>query len=493
MANPANNPGLVADCEALLASRDTLAGTGTLDWSASTPIANWDGVSVGGTPQRVIGLWLGDKGLTGTIPTVLGNLTNLESLYLTHNDLTGSILPELGNLANLEYLNLYGNQLTGSIPSSLGNLTNLEYLYLTDNDLTGSIPPELGNLANLEILQLNNNQLTGTIPSSLGNLTNLEDLWLNTNQLTGSIPPELGNLANLEILQLSSNQLTGTIPTALGNLANLETLALYSNQLTGSIPPELGNLASLEYLNLYSNQLTGSIPPELGNLANLRYLSLTDNQLTGSIPSSLGNLPNLESLTLRHNQLTGCIPAGLRDVPDNDFTELWLPFCVESLGALTAPVTKTGDWDDDCDSEARPGSYARYYSFTLDRAGQVEINLTSSVDSYLALRQGAGRTGALVASNDNVGSRNFNSSINLELAADVYPVTYTVEATTYFPGQTGGFTLSVRPLQKTEDLGTLAGSVDRSNSAWTSDHQSTQRPGSYARTTPSTSPSQRTW
>ena len=47
VANLANNPGLVADCEALLSSRDTLAGTGTLDWSASTPIDDWDGVSVG--------------------------------------------------------------------------------------------------------------------------------------------------------------------------------------------------------------------------------------------------------------------------------------------------------------------------------------------------------------------------------------------------------------------------------------------------------------
>ena len=58
VANPANNPGLVADCEALLSSRDTLAGTGTLDWSASTPIANWDGVTVDGTPQRVTSLSL---------------------------------------------------------------------------------------------------------------------------------------------------------------------------------------------------------------------------------------------------------------------------------------------------------------------------------------------------------------------------------------------------------------------------------------------------
>ena len=82
-----------------------------------------------------------------------------------------------------------------------------------------------------------------------------------------------------------------------------------------------------------------------------------------------------------------------------------------------------------------------------------------------------------MADNDNVRSRNYNSSVNRMLAAGVY----TVEAATYFAGQTGDFTLSVRPLQHTEDLGTLAATVDRSNSVWTSDHQSTQRTGSHAR------------
>ena len=150
---------------------------------------------------------------------------------------------------------------------------------------------------------------------------------------------------------------------------------------------------------------------------------------------------------------------------------------VESLGALTTPVTKTGAWAADCNSEARSGSYARYYSFTLTEAGQVEINLTSGADSYLALRQGESRDGAVVEENDNVRSRNFNSSINRMLDAGAY----TVEATTYFAGQTGDFTLSVRPLQETEDLGPLTRSVDRSNSRWTSDYMSTQQGGSYAR------------
>ena len=151
--------------------------------------------------------------------------------------------------------------------------------------------------------------------------------------------------------------------------------------------------------------------------------------------------------------------------------------CIAGLGSLTASQTVMGAWASDCPSTAKSGSYARYYTFTLDSPMQVEMNLTSGVDAYLALRQGAGRTGTMVASNDNVGSRNFSSAINMMLVAG----TYTVEATTYSAGQTGDFTLSVRPLQETEDLETLTGSVDRSNSMWVSDYMSTQQAGSYAR------------
>ena len=151
--------------------------------------------------------------------------------------------------------------------------------------------------------------------------------------------------------------------------------------------------------------------------------------------------------------------------------------CLEPLGML--PRTVSGTWASGCMSEGKSGSYAEYYSFTLSaaQAGYVEMNLTSGTDPYLALRRGEGRDGRVVASNDNVGSRNFNSAINMMLDAG----TYTVEATTYFAGQTGDFTLSVRPLQETEVLGPLTGSVDRSNSRWTSDHMSTQQEGSYAR------------
>ena len=58
--------------------------------------------------------------------------------------------------------------------------------------------------------------------------------------------------------------------------------------------------------------------------------------------------------------------------------------CLEPLGML--PRTVSGTWASDCMSEAKTGSYARYYTFTLSaaEAGYVEINLTSGADPYLA-------------------------------------------------------------------------------------------------------------
>ena len=355
----ASNPGLVADCEALLAARDTLAGSGTLNWSGSTAIAAWDDVTLSDSPLRVTSLVLSDSQLTGTIPPELGNLNNLERLNLTRNQLTGDIPPELSLLTNLQLLALGGNQLTGPIPTWLVNITNLEELYLWGNQFTGAIPPELGNLpglvklglsrnqltggippqlssltnlryfslsdnqlsgpvptwmgslADLQELYLSQNQLSGAIPSELGSLVNLQELHLSQNQLTGPIPAELGSLVNLRELWLNDNQLSGPVPTWMGSLADLEELYLSQNQLSGEIPTELGSLTNLERLHISRNQLTGQIPSQLASLTNLQRLSLYDNQLTGPIPASLGGLTNLERLSLSQNQLSGAIPTEL--------------------------------------------------------------------------------------------------------------------------------------------------------------------------------------
>ena len=140
----ATNDGLRSDCERLLEARDTLAGTASLNWSADTPITEWNGVALGEASGRVTELYLGAMGLNGRIPPELGSLANLQGLYLSDNQLTGEIPPELGGLSNLTGLVLRGNQLTGEIPPELGGLSNLTALVLYSNQLTGEIPPELG-------------------------------------------------------------------------------------------------------------------------------------------------------------------------------------------------------------------------------------------------------------------------------------------------------------------------------------------------------------
>ena len=96
VSDAVNNPGLASDCEVLLASRNTLADTVTLNWSIDTPIERWEGVRVGGTPQRVVELWLGNKQMSGEIPASLGDLENLQTLIMGHNELTGDLPAELG-------------------------------------------------------------------------------------------------------------------------------------------------------------------------------------------------------------------------------------------------------------------------------------------------------------------------------------------------------------------------------------------------------------
>ena len=64
------------------------------------------------------------------------------------------------------YLDLGYNQLTGSIPSEIGNLTNLTHLVLSLNQLTGEIPPEVCDLIFSNNLNMNailtGNNLTNT-------------------------------------------------------------------------------------------------------------------------------------------------------------------------------------------------------------------------------------------------------------------------------------------------------------------------------------------
>ena len=157
--------GLVADCEALLAAKDTLRGTASLNWSASRSIGRWDGIDVGRTSRRVETIELFRQGLNGSVPAEFGRLDHLVKLRLFSNDLTGPLPSELGNLAQLEELHLRDNDLSGQIPEPLNGLNSLRVLYLRGNAFTGCIPANLLNVPSNDVSRLDLPTCSGTMPT----------------------------------------------------------------------------------------------------------------------------------------------------------------------------------------------------------------------------------------------------------------------------------------------------------------------------------------
>ena len=117
--------------------------------------------------------------------------------------------------------------------------------------------------------------------------------------------------------------------------------------------------------------------------------------------------------------------------------------------SITGDGTFPGTWAPGCNSQERSGSYARYYTLDLEEEAQVTIDLESSVDTYLYLREDNATTGTALHEKDDIESGNTNSRIAATLAAG----TYTIEATTYAEGQTGSFTLTVSGLDGTSAPG----------------------------------------
>ena len=168
--DPEVNPGLVGDCEVLLAAKETLEGNAELNWSAKRNITNWTGVRLSEVdPIRVVQLRLGNMGLSGSIPSGLSSLSKVTLLNLKENQMVGTIPTEIGTMSELEYLRLSDNQFSGEIPAELGNLSNLKVLLLRGNQLIGQIPSRLGNLADTlrTLLIADNDGLTGCIPRPL--------------------------------------------------------------------------------------------------------------------------------------------------------------------------------------------------------------------------------------------------------------------------------------------------------------------------------------
>ncbi|XP_027064425.2 uncharacterized protein [Coffea arabica] len=352
------------------------------NWSVSSPVCQWVGVTCGSRHRRVIALDLSNMSLSGIIPSQLGNMSFLVSLNLSRNNFHGELPHEFAGLRRLRVLDLDVNNLSGEFPEWFGsfhqlrllslnnnsftgfistslanvskletlglsfnyyihgnipieifNISSLELIFLQRNSLSGSVPDDMcRHLQRLKWIDLSRNKLNGQIPSSIYNCSQLQVLRLSGNYFTGFIPKEIGTLKALERLYLTSNGLEGEMLKEMGNLTMLKTFAIGANSITGAIPHEISKLCNLELLDLGSNNLTGFIPMQIFNLSQIRFLSFTRNQLSGNLPSRVGNgLPNVEDLYLNNNNFGGSITDSISNCSKLKILEL-------SVNNFTGPI-----------------------------------------------------------------------------------------------------------------------------------------------------------
>ena len=94
----------ITDREALVSLYQATNGVNWLksdNWLTNVPLDAWHGVTTDSS-GRVIALDLSENELSGSIPSELGEFTELKELHLEENELSGSIPPELGKLTEPE-------------------------------------------------------------------------------------------------------------------------------------------------------------------------------------------------------------------------------------------------------------------------------------------------------------------------------------------------------------------------------------------------------
>ena len=92
--------------------------------------------------------------------------------------------------------------LTGTLPTELGGLIDLQKLVLFSNqNLGGTIPSQIGMLSKMTSIQLHQSSISGEIPSEIASLKNLTELLLDGTELSGTMPADICAMTKTGLLQ----------------------------------------------------------------------------------------------------------------------------------------------------------------------------------------------------------------------------------------------------------------------------------------------------
>eukprot|EP00268_Persea_americana_P065209 TRINITY_DN8669_c0_g1_i1.p1 TRINITY_DN8669_c0_g1~~TRINITY_DN8669_c0_g1_i1.p1 ORF type:complete len:1062 (+),score=128.23 TRINITY_DN8669_c0_g1_i1:307-3186(+) len=254
-----------------------------------------------------------------TIPSGLGQLTNLTHLDLSNSGFLGQIPLEISSLTKLISLDLSQEFSSGplelknpSLTRLIQNLSSLRQLSLdqvTISERGGKWAQALSiALPNLQKLSLRFCGLGGPIDPSLFQLPFLSQISLDGNNLSIAVPNFLDNSSILTTLTLGGCGLYGNFPRSIFLLPRLQMLDISNNPNLTILLPEFPQNSALQYLYMEATRIDGKLPDSIGYLKFLKVLSLRNCNLFGSLPSSIANLSHLESLDLSANNISGMIP-----------------------------------------------------------------------------------------------------------------------------------------------------------------------------------------
>ncbi|KAJ6296413.1 hypothetical protein OIU78_024295 [Salix suchowensis] len=265
--------------------------------------------------NNVISINLASEGLSGTLPSELSTLSQLQSLSLQGNKLSGP-LPSFANIASLKELYIGSNNFTSIPIDFFKGLTSLQTLSMNENINLDSwaISTDLTESSSLTTFEASQANIIGTIPDMFASFPSLQNLRLSYNNLTGGLPPSFAN-SGIQNLWLNNQEmgLSGTIEV-------------------------LPSMEQLSQVWLHKNQFTGPIP-DLSKCKSLFDLQLRDNQFTGIFPVSLSSLPGLLNISFYNNKLQGPVPQFGKNVLVD--TSGLNNFCVDTAGAACDPQVTT--------------------------------------------------------------------------------------------------------------------------------------------------------
>ena len=175
----------------------------------------------------------------------------------------------------------------------------------------------------------------------------------------------------------------------------------------------------------------------------------TDSQIQATLPAGTYTIEATTYSAGETGSFTLAISGlGTAAPPPDD------PCLPTNVGSDAGGDKFVGVWDASCDSQTpAPGSgsgprFARFLTIEVQES-EVTITLESQdADAYLYLREGYARSGTFLYENDDHDNAGLARSTDSQIRQTLPAGTYTVEATTYDAGETGGFTLTVYQVLK---------------------------------------------